>query len=100
MEPHVIRVSANNYPSYYVNQGRSTLKSKDIIEFHGIGSSMTVALNAANRLCELNYATLHKIRTDVLDDQERKAYKLIVAVKKSDEFDKRNEEFESTRNSR
>lgn len=97
MEPPVIRVSAKNYPGFYVNQGKTTLKNSDIIEFHGIGSSMTVALLAANRLCELNYATLHRISTDILNDQDRKAYKLIIAVKKSEEFDKRSDEFESSR---
>lgn len=93
----VIRVSTKNSPGYYVNQGRIILETHSVIELQGLGSSTSVTVNAACRLCDLNYAVLKKFHTTSFEENGRNVFKASVTLEKSPEFDKVNEEFLKSR---
>lgn len=97
MEERVIMISSKNSPNYYVNQARIALETNDTLELQGIASSIIVVINTANRLCELDYASMLKFQTGSFEDNQKTVYKAFIRLAKSPNFDRVNEEYKNSR---
>jgi len=96
-----LRVSSKVNQSKCIYLGKQILESKGKLALHAVGYSITNAVKAANRLVELGYAQLEKFNTQTLEEnstnQSRRAFKVVIELSKSPNFDRINEEFKKSR---
>mmetsp|Transcript_9905 Transcript_9905/g.9823 ORF Transcript_9905/g.9823 Transcript_9905/m.9823 type:complete len:109 (+) Transcript_9905:14-340(+) len=96
---NIIRVSAKNKPGTYVYEGKEKLKSHGTVSFHAMGSSITNAIRAAERLVSLGYGTMEKFETQKItsstsEGEDKNVCKVVLELKKTADFEKISEEFE------
>ncbi|CAG9317818.1 unnamed protein product [Blepharisma stoltei] len=102
---NTIKVSSKVRPGVYINEGKEKLKAFGTVAFHAMGNSITSAIKAADRLVSLGYGSIKKFETQRIETTDKEGgdknvCKVILELKKSDNFEKISQEFEKTRQAR
>jgi hypothetical protein len=77
-----------------MNLGKKCLRNHGTVEYHAVGSAMSIAIIAAERLMRFNYANLVSIETMRVEGTRNKT---IVRLGKAPTFEQAEKEFEASR---
>ena len=88
--------------AFYVFLAKKYLEDFETVEFHSLGQSCPLAVQAAENLARHGYATLERIYTDTIsvdrqDGTTGSRAKLFITMKKTKEFAKLNADWEKER---
>ena len=101
-DTNIINVSVKRNFAFYVFLAKKYLETFETVEFHSLGQSCPLAVQAAENLAWHGYATLERIYTDTIsvdrqDGTSGSKAKLFITMKKTKEFDKLNADWEKER---
>ena len=104
-DTNIINVSSKRNFTFYVFLAKKYLETFETVEFHSLGQSCPLAVQAAENLARHGYATLERIYTDTIaisreDGSSGSKAKLFITMKKTKEFDKKNQDWEKERQSK
>ena len=100
----VVRVSAKAGHGKYIYEAKDMLKKHGKVDFHAVGRSIVIALKASDMLNEFGYTSLESIRTESFQDERdgetRSVAKLVISLRRTDQFDTLEEEFQKSRSTK
>ena len=97
-----INVSTKKNPNFYVFLGKKYLEVNETVELHALGNAVSISVIAAENLVRNNYATFQSIVTKTITvtgnkGGDNKKAKLLITLKRGDEFFENMEKFNKVR---